>query len=172
MKDRRGFTLIEVMIALAIVAIGLVIAISNLQRWVHQTNARGFEREVFSELQAARIMATSGGARYRLLIDFGNRRTSLQLKGVSSWSAVSRPQVQAPFGAGFASVTPSGGSAVTSVPYAFVFNPSGEVYGQSDTGNDNTIAPIDNAVILLTGANLQDNASITLFGWTGKARLN
>lgn len=172
MKDRRGFTLVEIMIALAIVGIGLVISISNLQIWVNRTNAQGFEREVFSELQAARTMASSGTARYRLLIDFGNGTASLQLRGASSWSTLSRPLVQAPVGSGFASVTPSGGSAVTSVPYAFVFNPSGEVYGQSNKDNDNTISPIDNAVILLTGANLQDNASITLFGWTGKARLN
>jgi prepilin-type N-terminal cleavage/methylation domain-containing protein len=172
MKDRRGFTLIEIIIVITIVGILAIIATSNLQRWMSKTNARGFEREVFSEFQAARIMASSNGARYRLLIDFGNRTTSLQLRGGSSWSAVSRPQVRAPFGAGIASVTPSGGSAVTSGYYAFVFNPSGEVYGQPDTANDNTIAAIDNAAILLFGANHQDNASITLFGWTGKARMN
>jgi len=172
MKDRRGFTVIEIMIALAIVGIVLLVTISNLQLWVHQTNARGFEREVFSELQAARIMASSGSSRYRLLIDFGSQAISLQSRGASSWSAVSRPAVKAPFGARYASVTPSGDSPVSSGQYAFVFNPSGEVYGQSDKNNDNTIAAIDNAVILLTGANLQDNASITLFGWTGKARMN
>jgi prepilin-type N-terminal cleavage/methylation domain-containing protein len=172
MKDRRGFTLVEIMIALTIMAIGLVIAISNLQSWVYRTNAQGFQREVFSELQAARIMASSGTAQYRLLIDFGSRTTSLQLRDVSSWSAVSRPVVQAPFGSGFASVTPSGGSAVSGGQYAFVFNPSGEVFAQPDTANDNSITGIDNAVIRLTGANLQDNASITLYGWTGKARLN
>jgi len=159
MKDRKGFTLVELIIAFAIVAIVLLIAISNLQNWVHRTNARGFGREVFSELQAARIMASSGTARYRLLIDFGNRSASLQVRGASSWSAVSRPQVQAPFGAGFASVSTFVSSSPTpynSGQYAFVFNPSGEVYGQYDIGNDNTISPIDNAVILLTGANLQD----------------
>jgi len=172
MKDRRGFTLIELLIVLAIVAIGLVIAIPNLQRWVYQTNARGFEREVFSELQGARILASSGTSRYRLLIDFGSRKASLQVRDASTWSAATRSVVQAPFGAGFASITPSGGSAVSSGQFAFVFNPSGEVYGQSDTADDNTISAIDNAVILLTGPNLQDNASITLFGWTGKARLN
>jgi prepilin-type N-terminal cleavage/methylation domain-containing protein len=173
MKDRRGFTLIEVMIALAIIGIGLVISISNLQLWVNRTNAQGFEREVFSELQAARTMASSGTARYRLLIDFGNRTASLQQRGASSWSTLSRPQVRAPHGARIASVTPfPSGVPVDNVAYAFVFNPSGEVYGQPVAGNDNTIAAIDNAVIRLTGANLQDNASITLFGWTGKARLN
>jgi prepilin-type N-terminal cleavage/methylation domain-containing protein len=178
MKDRRGFTLIEILIALSIMAIGLVIAIPNLQSWVYRTNAQGFQREVFSELQAARIMASSGTARYRLVVNFGSGTgtgtTSIEMWNTtsSSWSAVSRPLVKAPYGAGFAGVTPSPGTAVNSGQYAFVFNPSGEVYGQDNNASDNTITYIDNAVIRLTGANPQDNASITLYGWTGKARLN
>lgn len=172
MKDRRGFTLIEIMIALAIVAIGLVIAISNLQRWVYQTNARGFQREVFSRLQEARIRASSSGGRHRVVLDLGNGTAYLQLRGASSWSGISLPDVKAPIGSRFASVTPNPGSAVTTGTYAFVFNPSGEAYGQSTIADDNTIALIDNASIVLAGANSQDNALITLFGWTGKARLN
>ncbi|MFA6147170.1 MAG: type II secretion system protein [bacterium] len=172
MRGSRGFTLIEIMIVLSIVAIGLVMAIPNLQRWMSRTNAQGFEREVFSELQGARIRSSSGTVRYRLVFDFGAGTTSLQVREAGGWSPVRGPAVQAPFGAGFVSITPSGGAAVTSGLYAFVFNPSGEVYAQSDTADDGTIASIDNAVIRLTGANLQDTASILLYGWTGKARLN
>jgi len=172
MKDRRGFTLIELMIALAIVGIGLVIAISNLQRWVYKTNARGFQREVFTRFQEARIRASSSGGRHRVVLDLGNGTAVLQLRGASSWSGINLPQVQAPTRSRFASVTPNPGSVVTTGTYAFVFNPSGEAYGQPTITNDNSIALIDNAIILLTGANSQDDASITVFGWTGKARLN
>jgi len=177
MRDRRGFTLVELMIVITIVGIGLLLAVTNLQRWVYQTNARGFQREVFSRLQEARIRASSSGGRHRVVLDLGNETAVLQrqLTGASTWSDISLPQVKAPTGSGIASVTPyPSGTAVTdNNTYAFIFNPSGEAYGQSPVGNNNTnIASIDNAVILLTGANPQDTASITVFGWTGKARLN
>ena len=172
MKDRRGFTLIELMIALAIVAIGLVIAISNLQLWIHQTNASGFKREVFTKIQEARSRAFSAGARHRVVIDLANETTLLQTNPGSGWSATGI-QGSTPTGSRIASVLPTpDGSAVTTGTYALVFHPSGEVYGQTNIANDNTIAPLDNAVIRLTGVNPQDNASITVFGWTGKARLN
>jgi prepilin-type N-terminal cleavage/methylation domain-containing protein len=176
MNDRRGFTLIEIMIALAIVAIGLVMAISNLQRWVYQTNARGFQREVFSRLQEARIRASSSGGRHRVVLDLTNGTAVLQrlLPGATSWSDISLPSVKAPTGSGIASLVTNPGSAgPTGTTYAFVFNPSGEVYGQQSTiAADTATALIDNAIIRLTGVNPQDNASITVFGWTGKARLN
>jgi prepilin-type N-terminal cleavage/methylation domain-containing protein len=176
MKDRRGFTLIEVMIVIAIVAIGLLIAVTNLQSWVYQTNARGFQREVFSRLQEARIRASSSGGRHRVVIDMGNGTAVMQLllPGASSWSDISLPSVKAPTGSRIASLVTNPSSAgPTGTTYAFVFNPSGEVYGQqTTTAADTAIALIDNAVILLAGVNPLDNASITLFGWTGKARLN
>jgi type IV fimbrial biogenesis protein FimT len=180
MKDRRGFTLVELMIAIAIVGIGLLIAVTNLQRWVYQTNARGFQREVFSRFQDARIRASSSGGRHRVVLglDLVNGTAVLQrvLPAATSWSDISLPSVKAPTGSRIASVvTMKSGSVVSTVTtgtFAVVFNPSGEAYGQSTIGSDNSIALIDNAVILLTGANPQDNASITVFGWTGKARLN
>jgi type IV fimbrial biogenesis protein FimT len=171
MDDRRGFTLIEIMIALAIVAIGLVIAIPNLQLWIQQTNASGFKREVFTKIQEARNRAFSAGARHRVVIDLANETTLLQANPGGAWSAVGI-QVRTPAGSRIASVVPAPGSAMTTGTYALVFHPSGEVYGQTDIANDNTIAPVDNAVIRITGVNPRDDASITVFGWTGKARLN
>jgi prepilin-type N-terminal cleavage/methylation domain-containing protein len=177
MKDRRGFTLVEMVIVIAIVGIGLTLAVTNLQRWVYQTNARGFQREVFSRLQEARIRASSSGIRHRAVLDLANETAVLQrqISGATTWDDFSQPQVKAPIGSGgIASVTPyPPGTAVSTGTYAVVFNPSGEAYVQSPVGNNNSnIGLIDNALILLTGANAQDNASITVFGWTGKARLN
>jgi prepilin-type N-terminal cleavage/methylation domain-containing protein len=179
MRDRRGFTLIELMIAIAIVGITVMIATTNLQRWVYQTNARGFQREVFSRLQEARIRASSLGGRHRVVLDLTNGTAVLQKQDpppATTWKEmdIRLPQVKAPIGSGIASVTPyPSGTPVTGNTYAFVFNPSGEAYGQSPADNTNSsIYLIDNSVILLTGANSQDNASITVFGWTGKARLN
>ena len=171
MRDHRGFTLLEILIALAIITILSVIGISNFQEWIYQNNASGFRREMLSELQQARIRASSATTRYRLVIDLGDHIATLQTLIGSTWSDA-RPPVRAPFKSRIASVTPSPGSAVTSGRYAMVFNPSGEVYGQTDIANDNTIAALDNATILLTGASSSDNGSITVFGWTGKSRLN
>ncbi len=56
--------------------------------------------------------------------------------------------------------------------YALVFNPSGEVYGQSDVADDGTITPLTQATISFSGNTANEAASITVFGWTGKARLN
>jgi prepilin-type N-terminal cleavage/methylation domain-containing protein len=178
MKDRRGFTLIEILIVIAIVGIGLTLAVTNLQRWVYQTNAHGFQREVFSRLQEARTRASSSGGRHRVVLDLTNGTALLQQQPPppsTTWSDITRPLVKAPTGSGIASVVTTVGATVSTLTTgarALVFNPSGEAYWQSSITDDTTIALIDNAVILLTGANSQDNASITVFGWTGKARLN
>jgi prepilin-type N-terminal cleavage/methylation domain-containing protein len=175
MEGRRGFTLIELLIVLAIVGIGLVMATSNLQIWLGHTNAQGFQREVFSRMQEARVRAFSSGGRHRMVMNLGTGTAVLQFRGATSWNDINLPLVVAPTGSHIASVVSDNGTAVTTVTtgtYALVFNPSGEVYGQSTVTNDTSISPIDNAIILLSGSAPRDDASITVFGWTGKARLN
>ena len=61
MNDRRGFTLIEIMIALTILGIMVVIATTNLQLWQSHYSGVGFQREFLSQFNEARTrsMASS-----------------------------------------------------------------------------------------------------------------
>ncbi len=54
MKDRRGFTLIEIMIALAIVGIVGIIATTNFFSWQSHYSSVGFQREFLSQCSARR----------------------------------------------------------------------------------------------------------------------
>jgi prepilin-type N-terminal cleavage/methylation domain-containing protein len=169
-----GFTLIEIVIALAIVTIMTVVAYTNLQDWIRAKNASGFRREVFAVLQEARIRASSSAIRQRVVIDLAGETATLQSFTLPSgpWQNARRAVVAAPAGSAIATVTPTPGSALTSGSYGLVFHPSGEMYGQSNPGDDTTISPLTQADIQLTGAAPSDNASITVFGWTGKARID
>ena len=61
MKDRRGFTLLEIMIVIAIVGIMAVVATTNFFSWQNHYSAVGFQREFLSQFNEARTrsMATS-----------------------------------------------------------------------------------------------------------------
>ena len=69
MRTNKGFTLIEIAIVIAIVAIGAIMALSNLQGWNRHNNFVGYQRQVFSEIQEARSRAFSIRRQYRLTFD-------------------------------------------------------------------------------------------------------
>ena len=71
MKDRRGFTLIEIMIVLAIVGIVAIIATTNFFSWQSHYSGVGFQREFLSKVNEARTRSMATSLQHRLLIDLG-----------------------------------------------------------------------------------------------------
>jgi len=173
MKDRRGFTLIEIMIVIAIVAIVGMIATSNLQLWRSHYSAVGFQREFLSQVNQARTRTMATSLQHRLLIDTSGETVTLQrgsLNNASSWTNVAQP-IAGSRGAGILDVvcTPSPATAVQPI-FALLFNPNGEVLVQSSS-TATTASPLTEADVHITATNVADQATIRVFGWTSKARL-
>ncbi len=172
MRDRRGFTLIEIMIVIAIVAIVGIIATTNFLTWQGHYSAVGFQREFLSEVNQARTRSMGTSLQHRLRIDFGNETVVLERGNAGSasvtWVNVA-PQILGKRGAGIQEIVCNPAPAsVTSGTFAFIFNPDGQVLTQDNAA---TINALTDAKVRLSSGSTVDQTTIRLYGWTSKARL-
>ena len=173
MRTEKGFTLVEILIVVAIITIAATLAVSNLFSWNRHNNFVGFQREVFSEIQEARTRAIAMRRQYRLVIDLSAETVLLERgnagTGSTVWSA-DRATVSASAGANLVDVVYSLAGASTTVStsqFYLVFNPAGDAY----RWNAGAITPLDTANLHLS-TDAGETATIQLFCWTGKARLS
>jgi prepilin-type N-terminal cleavage/methylation domain-containing protein len=102
MKDRRGFTLIELVIVLMIAGILAVIAVPNFQGWINHMRFTGFLREVYSGFQDARTRAKTTGIPHEVVVNPGANTVGLRR---ATDNVYVRPPVTAPWNCDIASGT-------------------------------------------------------------------
>ncbi len=173
MQSERGFTLVEIMTVLAIVAIIGIMAYSNLHGWNRHNRFVGFQRQLFSEMQEARTRAISMRRQYRLVFNLDAETVLLERgdagTGSTVWTA-DRAIVSAPGGCSvddIAWLRAGAGATPSSGTFHLVFSPAGDVYRWSG----GAFTPLDTAHVHLSNDS-GDTATIRLFCWTGKARLS
>jgi len=66
---RRGITVIELVIVLAIVAILTVLVVPNLGGWVQHYRIKGVVRHIVSQMELAKIKALKNNLEYRVYFD-------------------------------------------------------------------------------------------------------
>lgn len=173
MKDRRGFTLIEIMIVLVIIGIGVTIATTNFQLWLNHSSGVGFQREFLSQFNEARTRSMASSLQHRLLIDMNAETVVALQRGnlgtASSGWANATPPVFGSRGAGISDVVCTPAVTVPTT-FALVFNPDGEVLIQTNPAAT-TASPLTQADIHISATSVADQATIRVFGWTSKARL-
>ena len=135
MKDRRGFTLIEMLIGMVILGIVLVMAITNFQLWIYHTRYTGFLRDVFTEFQQGRQRAIGTSVAHTVEVDA--TANSVRLRRASDNVYVHSP-LTAPVNCDIVS-----GSSVT-------FNANGSATSNGNVRITNLHNAADNQLITVT----------------------
>ena len=72
MQKTSGFTLMELMVTIAIIAVASAIAVPNFMAWVPKYKLGGAARDVLGVLQGTRIQAVKGNSNYTLQFNVAN----------------------------------------------------------------------------------------------------
>lgn len=104
--SRRGFTLMEAVIAIVVIGVVLAIGLPRANDWVRREAVRGARRQLVTHLAQARYTAIQRGCPAVLHLDQSNARvwvTACTLQGGGSDTVGALDYLSSRFGVGFAS---------------------------------------------------------------------
>jgi type IV fimbrial biogenesis protein FimT len=145
--NKRGVTLIELVVVFAIIAIGTVLVVPNIGAWLPNYRLRSATREITSTLRTAQMKAVSNNIEYGVAFNTGSQQ--YQLYRSSGGLVTDGPLTDLPAGIQFNSVT-FAADGTLGLPFArFLPNSSsngGRVILRNTKGNQRQIT-----VLLSTG---------------------
>ena len=95
-KRQRGFSLIELMIALAILAVVSSMSVYSWNRYVNNANLRTAIRELEADLFSIKERAVAERVRYRMTLDVSANNYTLEQGGVASTDPYTVIQTKSP----------------------------------------------------------------------------
>jgi prepilin-type N-terminal cleavage/methylation domain-containing protein len=84
-SNKRGVTLLELVVVFAIIAIGAVLAVPNIGPWIANYRLRTATRDITSTLRVAQMRAVSNNINYRVSFDTGAGTYILQRSTGGLW---------------------------------------------------------------------------------------
>lgn len=164
MRSEKGFTLVEIMIVVAIIAIGAFIAGSNIIDWITHNHSVGFQRTIAQTMEEARNRAVSSQRQHRVIIDATGDSVSLERgdkgAGSTTWTKV-LPTITAPYRSSIDNVLTTQGAVTTNTSAGTVnitVNPACDTF------------PLDLVRIYISN-DLGEAWTVRVFGWTSRVRV-
>ena len=140
LRDKKGFTMIELLIVVAIIAVTAAIAIPNIISWIPTMRVNSAARDIVSEMQLARMKAVSERNNYVITFDTSTNQYSIyddgDNDGAEASELVKTVDVDTDYsGIQFGYVAGETGTGGTAISNSVTFSSSNETFKPNGTAN-------------------------------------